>query len=82
MAPACFGDLELTARIDPFLTVIAQPAYELWRLVAVAVAVVHVEGDQPALEAVRIANSHVEGVCLSDRQGPVESFLDPSPSST
>ena len=31
MAPACFGDLELTARIDPFLTVIAQPAYELGR---------------------------------------------------
>ena len=28
MALACFGDLELTARIDPFLTVIAQPAYE------------------------------------------------------
>ena len=31
VALACFGDLELTARIDPFLTVIAQPAYELGR---------------------------------------------------
>ncbi len=27
----CFGDLELAALIDPFLTVIAQPAYELGR---------------------------------------------------
>ncbi len=31
MALGCFGDLELTALIDPFLTVIAQPAYELGR---------------------------------------------------
>ncbi len=31
VALACFGDLELTALIDPFLTVIAQPAYELGR---------------------------------------------------
>lgn len=31
VALACFGDLDLSARIDPFLTVIAQPAYELGR---------------------------------------------------
>jgi LacI family transcriptional regulator len=29
---ACFGDLEVAAMIDPFLTVIAQPAYEMGRL--------------------------------------------------
>jgi LacI family transcriptional regulator, galactose operon repressor len=32
VALACFGDLEVAAMIDPFLTVIAQPAYEMGRL--------------------------------------------------
>jgi LacI family transcriptional regulator len=32
VALACFGDLEIAAMLDPFLTVIAQPAYEMGRL--------------------------------------------------
>ena len=32
VALACFGDLEIAALLDPFLTVIAQPAYEMGRL--------------------------------------------------
>ena len=32
VALACFGDLDVAAILDPFLTVIAQPAYEMGRL--------------------------------------------------
>lgn len=52
VALACFDDLEVAALIDPFLTVVAQPAYEMGRQ-AMRLLLERIAGyDGPAREAV------------------------------